>query len=52
LVDFVPADDLLVTNICFGGDDLRTAFVTLSTTGRLVKTQWPRPGAKLNYLNT
>ena len=52
LVDFVPADDLLTTNICFGGDDLSTAYITLSGTGRLMKTQWPRPGAKLNYLNT
>jgi gluconolactonase len=52
LVDFVATGDLLTTNICFGGDDLRTAWITLSTTGRLVKTQWPRPGAKLNYLNT
>jgi gluconolactonase len=52
LVDFVPTGDLLTTNVCFGGDDLRTAYITLSTTGRLVKTEWPRPGAKLNYLNT
>jgi gluconolactonase len=52
LVDFVPCDDVLTTNICFGGPDLRTAYITLSTTGRLLKMQWPRPGAKLNYLNT
>ena len=52
LVDFVATGDLLTTNICFGGDDLTTAYITLSTTGRLVKTTWPRPGAKLNYLNT
>jgi len=52
LVDFVAADDVLTTNICFGGDDLRTAFITLSGTGKLMKMQWPRPGAKLNYLNT
>lgn len=52
LVDFVACDDVLTTNICFGGPDLRTAYITLSTTGRLLKTQWPRPGAKLNYLNT
>ena len=35
----------ITTNICFGGDDLTTAYITLSTTGRLVKTTWPRPGA-------
>ncbi len=52
LVDFYPTGDLLTTNICFGGDDLRTAYITLSTTGRLVKTTWPRAGCPLNYLNT
>lgn len=51
LVDFVPTGDLLTTNVCFGGPDLKTAYVTLSGTGRLVTTDWPRPGAKLNYLN-
>lgn len=52
LVDFLPCDDVLTTNICFGGPDLRTAYITVSTTGKLLKTEWPRPGAKLNYLNT
>ena len=52
LVDFVETGDLLTTNICFGGDDLTTAYITLSTTGRMVKMTWPRPGAKLHYLNT
>ncbi len=52
LVDFVETGDLLTTNICFGGPDLTTAYITLSTTGRMVKTTWPRPGAKLHHLNT
>ena len=51
LLDFVETGDLLTTNICFGGDDLRTAYITASSTGRLLKTEWPRPGAKLQYLN-
>jgi gluconolactonase len=51
LLDFIPTGDLLTTNVCFGGPDLKTAYVTLSGTGRLVSTEWPRPGAKLNYLN-
>jgi gluconolactonase len=51
LVNFVPTGDLLTTNICFGGPDLRTAYITCSGTGRLLKMQWPCPGAKLNYLN-
>jgi len=37
---------------CTGGDDLKTAYITLSGTGRLMKAAWPRAGAKLNYLNT
>ncbi len=48
-VDHVPFPDPLVTNICFGGDDLRTAWVTLSGTGQLVRTTWPRKGLELAY---
>ena len=33
----------------FGGDDLRTAFVTLSGTGRIVAFEWPRPGLRLAF---
>jgi len=52
LIEFIPTGDPLTTNVCFGGDDLRTAYITLSATGRLMKTDWPRPGARLNYLNS
>lgn len=41
--------DLVTTNICFGGDDMQDAWVTLSATGKLAKTRWPRPGLKLNF---
>ncbi len=41
--------DLFCTNICFGGADLRTAFITLSGTGRLVTMAWPDPGLRLAY---
>ena len=51
LIDFVETGDVLTTNICFGGPDLRTAYITLSSSGRLVKTEWPRPGAPLHHLN-
>lgn len=51
LVDFVATGDRITTNICFGGDDLTTAYITLSMTGRLVRTTWPRPGLALAYLN-
>jgi gluconolactonase len=52
LVEFVATDDLLTTNICFGGDDLTTAYITASSTGRLLRMQWPRPGLPLHYLDT
>jgi len=41
--------DPMTTNICFGGPDLRTAYVTLSGSGRLVAFEWERPGLRLNY---
>ncbi len=48
---FVPMPDRLTTNICFGGEDLRTAYITLSATGQLVSMPWPRSGLPLNFLN-
>lgn len=45
----VPTGDPLTTNICFGGEDMRTAFITCSLAGTLVKTTWPRPGLQLNF---
>lgn len=45
----VPTGDPLTTNICFGGADLRTAYVTLSGSGRVVSMQWPNPGLRLNH---
>jgi gluconolactonase len=45
----VPEPDLLVTNVCFGGPDLTTAYVTASGTGRLYETEWWCPGAALNF---
>ncbi len=43
----VPTGDLFTTNICFGGPDLKTAYITLSGTGRLIAMPWPEPGLKL-----
>ena len=48
-VEFVPMPDVLTTNIAFGGPDTKTAFVTLSTTGQLLKTEWPTQGLRLNF---
>ena len=47
----VPTDDVLTTNICFGGADLKTAYITLSSTGRLVSCPWETAGTPLNFLN-
>lgn len=48
-VEHIPLPDPLATNICFGGEDHRTAYVTLSATGRLVAFDWPRPGLRLHH---
>jgi gluconolactonase len=45
----IPLPDLYTTNICFGGPEMRTAYVTLSSPGQLVSFQWERPGLRLNY---
>jgi gluconolactonase len=50
-VDQYTLPDMMVTNVCFGGRDLRTAFATLSMGGTLVSFEWPRPGLPLNHLN-
>ena len=50
-VEFIPMPDVYTTNLCFGGPGLKTAFVTLSTTGKLVSIDWPRAGTPLNFLN-
>jgi gluconolactonase len=48
-VEHVPVPDPICTNICFGGEDMRDAWITASGTGRLYKCRWPRPGLKLAY---
>jgi len=47
--EYVPLPDRFTTNVCFGGDDMRTAYATLSGSGRLVSLPWPRPGLELAY---
>ena len=47
----VPMPERWVTNICFGGPDLRTAYITLSSTGKLVSMPWDMPGLPLHHLN-
>jgi gluconolactonase len=47
--EHIPLPDFMTTNICFGGPDLKTAFVTLGSSGRLVSIPWPRPGVRLHH---
>jgi gluconolactonase len=49
LVRQVKMPDIYTTNICFGGADLRTAYITLSGIGQLVAMEWPEPGLRLNF---
>lgn len=49
-VSHVPLPDRFTTNLCFGGVDMRTVFVTLSGSGKLIAIDdWPVPGLKLNF---
>jgi gluconolactonase len=47
LVERVKVPDVSPTNICFGGTDMRTAYITLGHAGTLVSCEWARPGLKL-----
>ncbi|MEM9742761.1 MAG: SMP-30/gluconolactonase/LRE family protein [Pseudomonadota bacterium] len=47
--EFVPFPDPLTTNICFVGEGLNDALVTLSSTGQLVCTPWSEAGLKLSF---
>jgi gluconolactonase len=48
-VEHIAMPDKFTTNLAFGGADLRTAYVCLSTLGKLVAVPWPRPGLRLNF---
>jgi gluconolactonase len=47
----LPAEfeDRAPTNLCFGGEDLMTAFIVLSDTGRVVSCRWPSTGLALAH---
>ncbi len=45
----VKMPDVYPTNICFGGHDMKTAYISLSGTGHLGVVDWPEPGLKLNF---
>ncbi|MDQ2066045.1 SMP-30/gluconolactonase/LRE family protein [Xinfangfangia sp. CPCC 101601] len=44
-----PLPDLLVTNLCFGGPDMRTCYATLSHDARLVRFRVAEPGLVLHH---
>lgn len=46
-LEYYQGPEPYCTNICFGGEDMKTAYITVSGTGRLVAVDWPRPGLKL-----
>ncbi|MNZ85305.1 Gluconolactonase precursor [compost metagenome] len=45
----VKMPDSYVTNICFGGADLRTAYITLAEKGQLASMPWPEAGHPLHF---
>jgi gluconolactonase len=44
-----PLPDGHVTNIAFGGADLRTAYITMAGTGKLISMDWHEPGLRLEF---
>ena len=49
MVRSVKMPDVYTTNICFGGADMKTAYITLSGVGQLVAMPWPEAGLRLNF---
>ena len=47
----ISTGDPMTTNICFGGKDHRTAFITCSNSGTLRSFLWPREGIKLPFFD-
>ena len=47
--EHIPFPDIYVTNICFGGTGLLTAYVTLSSKRQLVATGWDAAGLEPNF---
>ncbi|CDO37842.1 SMP-30/gluconolactonase/LRE family protein [Novosphingobium sp. KN65.2] len=47
--EHIAFPEIGITNICFGGKDMREAWATASSSGRLYRVRWPRPGASTAY---
>ena len=42
-------EDPYVTNVAFGGKDMRDAYVTLSSAGKLIRLHWEEPGLAVAF---
>jgi sugar lactone lactonase YvrE len=51
-VEILPLSDPMITNLCFGGPDYRTAFITCPGTGYLIAVDWQRAGGRLAFSTT
>jgi gluconolactonase len=49
LLEQIPMPDEFPTNVCFGGDDMKTLFITLSSTGKLASVASRYTGLKLHF---
>ncbi len=47
--EFVAFPEIAITNLAFGGSDLRDVWATASSSGRLYRLRWPRPGLNPPY---
>jgi gluconolactonase len=48
-ISYVEVPGPAATNVCFGGEDMRNAYVTESLEGKLYRYEWPRPGLQLAF---
>jgi gluconolactonase len=48
-VSAIATGDPVTTNIAFGGTDMRSAWITYSMQGLLVRTHWSEPGMRLVF---
>ncbi len=48
-VEHLAVPDLFTTNLCFGGTDMQDVWITASSTGKIYKTRWARPGLRLAF---
>ena len=46
---YVDMGDMFTTNICFGGADLKMAYITRSLSGTLVEIPWATAGLRLPF---